>query len=84
MIQIALHRSLSRDIACSDGSQAQQGDTSRGWRDKSADVRRADMAGGVGDVGPRMKSSAGAFFQNAQQINISCAVSSFNTPLNSP
>ena len=61
MIEIALHRTLSRNIACFDVRQWGQGDTSRGLRDKSADVRRADMAGGVGDVGPRMKSSAGAF-----------------------
>jgi hypothetical protein len=45
MIEIALHRSLSRDIACSDVRQWERGDTSHGWRDKSADVRRADMAG---------------------------------------
>ena len=77
MIEIALHRSLSRNIACSDVRQWGQGDTSRGWRDKSADVRRADMAGGVGDVGPRMKSSAGAFSKTLSEINISCAVVQF-------
>ena len=77
MIEIALHRSLSRNIACSDVRQWGQGDISRGWRDKSADVRRADMAGGVGDVGPRMKSSAGAFSETRSEINISSAVAYF-------
>jgi len=61
MIGIALDSTLSRIIACSDVRQAEQGDTSHGRRDKSADVRRADMAGGVGEVGPRIKSSADVF-----------------------
>ena len=51
MIAIALHRTLSWVIACLDVRQWERGDTSRGLRDKSADVRRADMAGGEGEVG---------------------------------
>ena len=61
MIGIALDRTLSRVIACSDVRQAEQGDTSHGRQGKSADVRRADVVGGVGDVRHRAKSSAGAF-----------------------
>jgi hypothetical protein len=61
MIEIALHRSLSWVIACLDVRPWEQGDTSRGLRDKSADVRRADMAGGVEEVGPRIKSPADVF-----------------------
>jgi hypothetical protein len=35
MIQIALHRSLSRVIACSDLKRREQGDTSHRWQDKA-------------------------------------------------
>ena len=61
MIGVALYRAVSRDIARSDVGQWGQGDISSRLRDKSADRRRAVMAGGVGDIGPRMKSPAGAF-----------------------
>jgi hypothetical protein len=61
MIEIALHRSLSQDIASSGVRQEEQGVTCHGRRDKSADIRRADMAGGVGEVGPRVKSPADVF-----------------------
>ena len=63
MIPIALHRSLSWVIACSDVRQCERGDTSHGWRDKSADVRRADVAGREGDLKHREKPSAGAFLE---------------------
>ena len=63
MIEIALHRSLSQDIASSGVRQEEQGVTCHGRQGKSADVRRADMAGGVGEVRRRAKSSVGAFFE---------------------
>lgn len=47
MIQIALHRTLSWVIACSVVRQCERRDTSHGWRDKSADVRRAHVVGWV-------------------------------------
>jgi hypothetical protein len=47
MIQIVLHRILSLVIACSDGMQWEQGDTSHGWQGKSADVRRAHVVGWI-------------------------------------
>ena len=39
MIEIALHRTLSRNIACSDVRQWGQGDISRGLQDKNRKVR---------------------------------------------
>ena len=47
MIGIALHRTLSRNIPCSDVRQWGQGDISHGLRDKSDDVRRAHEVGWV-------------------------------------
>jgi hypothetical protein len=61
MSEIVLRRIPSRIIACFDVSQWERGDISRGLRDKSADVRRADMAGRVEEVGPRIKSLADNF-----------------------
>jgi hypothetical protein len=61
MIEIALHRGVSRDIARSDARQWEQADISRGLRDKSTDCRRADMAGREGEVGPLTKPRAGIF-----------------------
>ena len=63
MIEIVLHRSLSQDIASSDVRQEEQGDISLGWRDKSADCRRAFLVGREGVTEHRMKSPAGAFAQ---------------------
>jgi|LNFM01.1.fsa_nt_gb hypothetical protein len=67
MIQIVLHRILSLVIACSDGMQWERGDTSHGWRDKSADCRRADMAVGEGDLKRRTKSPASAFAKISEE-----------------
>jgi hypothetical protein len=47
MIQIALHRSLSGNIAPSDARQGEHGQTSRGWQGKSADIRRAHVVGWI-------------------------------------
>ena len=63
MIEIALNRTVSWDIVPSRVRQAGQGDISHGRQGKSADVRRADLAGGVGDLRHRAKSSAGAFLE---------------------
>lgn len=67
MIQIALHRTVSWNIACSDVRQWGLGDISHGRQGKSADIRRADMAGGVGDPRHRAKSSAGAFSETPRK-----------------
>ncbi len=61
MIEITLHPSLLWITGRSDVRQSDQEDTGHGWQGKSADIRRADMAGRVGDVRHRAKSSAGAF-----------------------
>jgi hypothetical protein len=57
MIEIAFRRGCSKVVAGPRMTAGEQGKTPR----KRADVRRADMAGGVGDVRHRAKSSAGAF-----------------------
>ncbi len=61
MIPIALHRTLSWVIECSDVRQSERGDTSHGWRDKSADCRRAHVVGWIENTEHRLKSSTGAF-----------------------
>ena len=48
MIEIVLHRSLSRNLACSDVRECGLGDISHGRQGKSADVRRADVVGRAG------------------------------------
>jgi len=65
MIQIGFDRRLSQIIARSDVKPWEQGDSSRGWQGKSADFRRADVAGGVEDLRHRAKPSAGAFSETA-------------------
>jgi hypothetical protein len=47
MIQIVLHRNLSLVIACSDEMQWVRGDTSRGWQDKSPDIRSGHVVGWI-------------------------------------
>ena len=65
MIEIALNRSLSWVIASFGVRLWGQRDISHGRQGKSADVCRADVAGGVGDVRHRAKSSAGAFSETS-------------------
>jgi hypothetical protein len=50
MIPIALHRSLSWVIACSDVRQCERGDTSHGWQDKSRKVRPVGRLGNVSNL----------------------------------
>jgi hypothetical protein len=79
MIEIALDRTSSRPVACLVKGRREQTDISRGWRDKSADVRRADMAGGEGEVGPPIKSRADVFFETPSK-SIVPAPSAFSSP----
>jgi hypothetical protein len=67
MIEIASRRSFSKVVASPRVTTGEQGKTDRGWQGKSADVRRADMAGGVGDVGHHAKSSAGTFSETPEK-----------------
>ncbi len=74
MIRIVLHRSLSLVIACSDGMQWERGDTSHGWQDKSADVRRAHVVGWVGDLRCCINSPASASDVNTNEIRACDAI----------
>jgi hypothetical protein len=79
MIQIALHRGLSGNIACSDVMQAEQDQTSHGWRDKSADVRRADCGWESWGFAASQEIACCRFLQNAKRFNMHRAVSGFDT-----
>jgi hypothetical protein len=79
MIQIVLYRSLSLVIACSDGMQWERGDTSHGWRDKSADVRRAHVVGWTELSRPCTRCPAGASHGNANEIRVYAAVAPCET-----
>jgi len=79
MIRIVLHRSLSLVIACSDGMQWERGDTSHGWQDKSADVRRAHVVGWT-ELSRRCAGySAGASHGNTNEIRACAAVAPCDT-----
>jgi hypothetical protein len=78
MIQIVLHRSLSLVIACSDGMQWERGDTSHGWQDKSADVRRAHVIGRVEFLRYCAMPSASASGRNINQIKSPAAIAQFD------
>ena len=67
MTQIARNRTLSWVLACSDVRHWARGDAGHGLQDKSTDCRRADVAGGVGDLEPRTKSPAGAFSETRRK-----------------
>lgn len=70
MIEIALNRTVSWDIVPSRVRQAGQGDISHGRQGKSADVRRADLAGGVGEVAARIKSRADIFSETPRKSTL--------------
>ena len=79
MTQSAFHRILSWIIACSNVKQWGQGDTSRGLRDKSADVRRAHVVGWT-ELSRRCTSCpAGASRGNTNEIRVCDAVAPCET-----
>jgi hypothetical protein len=79
MIQIVLHRSLSLVLACSDVMQWERGDTSHGWQDKSADVRRAHVVGWTELSRPCTSCPAGASHRNTNEIRACDAVAPCET-----
>ena len=50
-----------------------QGEGNRGWRDKSADVCRAHVVGGVGILAHGTNCADGASFKKANVINVRAA-----------
>jgi hypothetical protein len=68
MIQIVLHRSLSWMIACSDGMQWERGDTSRGWQDKSPDVRPGHPVGWIESFGHGGRATRWPLLRKLQRI----------------
>jgi hypothetical protein len=77
MIPIALHRSLSWVIACSGVRQWERRDTSHGWRDKSAGVRRAHVVGWTELLRRCTRCRAGAFHGNTNEIKMCGAIALF-------
>lgn len=69
MIPIALHRSLSGNIAWSDVRLRKRGHTSEGRLDKSADVRHAHVVGWVEFSRCCKKLPAGAFPETPGKSN---------------
>jgi hypothetical protein len=68
MIWIAFHRSPSWIVACSDVRLWERGDTSHGWQDKSADVRRAHVVGWIESFGHCDKSACWRPHRKVQRI----------------
>ena len=79
MTQSAFHRILSWIIACSDVRQWGQGDTSRGLRDKSADVRRAHVVGWTELSRRCTNCPAGASRGNTNEIRARAAIAPSET-----
>jgi hypothetical protein len=79
MIQTVLHRNSSLVIAWSDGMQWRRGDTSHGWQDKSADVRRAHVVGWTELSQPCTSCPAGASHRNTNEIRACDAVAPCET-----
>jgi hypothetical protein len=71
---VALYRSLSGSIACFGTKRSKPEDTSHGWRDKSADVRRAHVVGWIGVSDLHTKLQAGASHENINEIKTRSAV----------
>jgi hypothetical protein len=71
---VALYRSLSGSIACFGAKRSKLEDTSHGWRDKSADVRRAHVVGWVGVSDCHARLQAGASHENINEIKMRSAV----------
>ena len=74
MIQIAVHRSLSWDIAYSDVVWWEAGVTRHRWQDKSADCGRAHVVGWASVLRMRILTTAGAGFELTSNCNIPSAV----------
>jgi hypothetical protein len=66
MIPVALHRTLSWVIACSDVRQWEQGDTSHGWQDKSPAFRRGHVVGWIECFAHSTKGTCWRCRQNVQ------------------
>ncbi len=78
MIEIALHRTPSRRVACFDVRQLGQGDRSHGLRDKSADVRRAGCGWESGRSSASHQNASRQFPGNTKPFNGSCAIRFFS------
>jgi len=74
MIQIALHRTVSRNIACSDVREWVLGVICHGWRDKSADVCRAHVVGWVELSRRHTRHLTGASGRNTNEIRARNAI----------
>ena len=79
MIEIALRRGFSEVVASPRVTTGEQGKTDRGWRDKSADVRRADCGWGSWGFAASQEIACCRFLQNAKRFNMHRAVSGFDT-----
>ena len=79
MIEIALRRRFSQVVVGLRVATGEQGKTDRGWRDKSADVRRADCGWESWGFAASQEIACCRFLQNAKRINMHRAVSGFDT-----
>ncbi len=79
MIEIALRRRFSKVVAGLRVTTREQGKIDRGWRDKSADVRRADCGWESWGFAASQEIACCRFLQNAKRFNMHRAVSGFDT-----
>jgi hypothetical protein len=79
MNEIALRRGLSKVVACPRVATGKLGKTDCGWRDKSADVRRADCGWESWGFAASQEIACCRFLQNAKRFNMHRAVSGFDT-----
>jgi hypothetical protein len=77
MIGIALDRTLSRIIACSDVRQAEQGDTSHGRQDKSRKVRPVGRSGNASNFS--QATNIAKNWHNLPFLLGRCSCSAFDT-----
>jgi hypothetical protein len=75
MIQIGFDRRLSQIIARSDVKPWEQGDSSRGWQDKSTDCRRAGCGWESGFFKTSLQATCRRFSRKARKFKMYCAVS---------
>lgn len=74
MIQIALYRNQSGNIAHSDVRQWERGDTSHGWQDKSPDIRRGRVVGWIEGFALGNRGPASAYIVKLNEFNAPSAV----------